>query len=277
MSLCNFPSSEAVISLSYRTNATRSVRNLLSWYLPLSLFVLLPSPTRRPSLPQHFPLALRSICFEPLRALRLESELCTNLFGPLSFSIFLHTPHPAVQAGVQCPGPPREAPVGDTCCLKPSAWVWNDTKHPSLGGREAERVMWSQRGKEWGREVEIHSHYYHFHYCFLFIFPLIIHKKLSFGSGHGWLTQLILRQTQTILKKEDWKLMFACFAIFVSHKCDYRQSAVLNIVSHTVCPLLEAEERLKWNQNQSSSSLTTDEERLHKCVYMCLYKGWNSL
>lgn len=71
--------------------------------------------------------------------------------------------------------------------------------------------------------------------------------------------------------------MFACFAIFVSHKCDYRQSAVLNIVSHTVCPLLEAEERLKWNQNQSSSSLTTDEERLHKCVYVCLYKGWNAL
>lgn len=39
--------------------------------------------------------------------------------------------------------------------------------------------------------------------------------------------------------------MFACFVIFLSHKCDYRQSAVLNIVSHTVCPLLEAEERLK--------------------------------
>lgn len=37
--------------------------------------------------------------------------------------------------------------------------------------------------------------------------------------------------------------MFACFVIFLSDKC--RQSAVLNIVSHTVCPLLEAEERLK--------------------------------
>lgn len=45
-------------------------------------FPVSPSPTRCPSLPQRSPFALRSVCFEPLCALRLESELCINLFGP---------------------------------------------------------------------------------------------------------------------------------------------------------------------------------------------------
>ena len=164
---------------------------------------LLPSPTRRPSLPQHFPLALRSICFEPLRALRLESELCTNLFGPLSFFFlffFFFSTRPTLQFRQACSVQDLlvRLPWGDTCCLKPSAWVWKKKKkHPSLGGREAGRVMGSQRGKEWGREAEIHSHYF-----IIFIIGLLFFYPELFSQKNG----LLVQDTAERLRHTGWSV-----------------------------------------------------------------------
>ena len=162
---------------------------------------LLPSPTRRPSLPQHFPLALRSICFEPLRALRLESELCTNLFGPLSFFfLFFFFPH----------APPCSS--GRRAVSRTSSWgsrggipaVWSHLpgyekkkKHPSLGGREAGRVMGSQRGKEWGREAEIHSHYF-----IIFIIGLLFFYPELFSQKNG----LLVQDTAERLRHTGWSV-----------------------------------------------------------------------
>lgn len=82
-------------------------------------FPVSPSPTRCPSLPQRSPFALRSVCFEPLCALRLESELCINLFGP--FICTRPTLHFRQAWSVQ--DLLVRLPWGDTWCLKPSALV----------------------------------------------------------------------------------------------------------------------------------------------------------
>ncbi len=104
--------------LSYHTNAMRSVRNLFSWYLPLSLFPSFLRPLAVPRSPSTPPRAAFHL---------LWATLCINagiwVMYKSIWSVLLHTPHSAVQAGLECPGPPREAPMGGTWCLKPSAWV----------------------------------------------------------------------------------------------------------------------------------------------------------
>lgn len=80
MSLCNFPHLKPLFPLSRKCNEI--CENLLSWYLPLSLLPSLLRPLAVPRSPSTPPFALRSVCFEPLGALGLESELCINLFGP---------------------------------------------------------------------------------------------------------------------------------------------------------------------------------------------------
>lgn len=104
--------------LSYHTNAVRSRRNQLSWYLPLSLFPSLPRPLAVPRSPSTPP---RTVFHLLWATLCIKTGI--SVMYKYIWSILFHKPYPAVQAGLECPGPPREAPTGDTWCLKPSAWV----------------------------------------------------------------------------------------------------------------------------------------------------------
>ena len=78
-----FPSSEAVIS--FITETQPDLCGICSPDICPSPVSHLPfahsSSPAPPALPQRSPFALRLVGFEPLCALRLESELCINLFG----------------------------------------------------------------------------------------------------------------------------------------------------------------------------------------------------
>lgn len=82
--------------------------------LPISLFFAHSLSLASPALPKCFP----SCCL--LFALSHFVHQGWNLSNASLYSL-RYFPHPAAQAGLECPGPPREALGGDTCCLKPSA------------------------------------------------------------------------------------------------------------------------------------------------------------
>jgi len=110
-----------IFPFSYRTNGTRSERNLFS---PSPFFYFAHSLSHRsPSQPHPHP-AMRSVRFEPLFTLRLEIWVLNK-----SILSLCTRPHPAVQADLACPGPPREAPMGGGG--GPSAWV---QKNLEVGG-----------------------------------------------------------------------------------------------------------------------------------------------
>lgn len=113
-SLCNFPHLKPRFPLSRKCSEICEKSALLvSAPLPFSVF---PSPTRCPSLPQHTPFALLSVCFEPHCA---GICLCINLFGP--FICTRPTLHFRQAWSVQ--DLLVRLPWGDTWCLKPSALV----------------------------------------------------------------------------------------------------------------------------------------------------------
>lgn len=144
------PHLKPLFPLSHKCNEICEKSALLvSAFLPFPVF---PSPTCCPSLPQHSPFPLHSVCFEPLCALRLESELCINLFGP--FICTRPTLHFRQAWSVQdllVRLPWGGYLVFEAICLGIKK------NPPSLGDREAGRVILSHRGKEWGRKAEIGS------------------------------------------------------------------------------------------------------------------------
>lgn len=147
---------------SYHTNGMRSVRNVLSWYLPLSLFPSLLRPLAVP----------RSPSSPPRAAFRL-------LWATLCIKAGIWVMYKSIWSPFFCTRPTlqfRQAwSVQDLLVRLP--WgipgVWSHLpgykKTSSLGGREAGRVIQSQKGKEWSREAEKGFHSIFFILSFLLL------------------------------------------------------------------------------------------------------------
>lgn len=89
---------------SYQKSQLRSRWNLLSWYVP----------TRRLLLPLHFPFPAPVLQHYRYSVVMLSMIVWISLFYCLCGQS-------GSGAVLQSPGPPSEAPEGDTCRLKPSA------------------------------------------------------------------------------------------------------------------------------------------------------------